>query len=74
MNHEALGVGLIGQQAEQVQVVDERVPRLKPLMSKGEDGPPPIREVLLVQLIVLAAFDGRSGRWTRLPERSSGNR
>lgn len=62
MDHEALGVGHVGQQAEQVQVVDEHACRvLAALDVEGEDGAAAVREVLLVQLVVLAAFDGRVG-------------
>ena len=62
VDHEALGVGHVGQQAEQVQVVDEHACRvLAALDVEGEDGAAAIREVLLVQLVILAAFDGRVG-------------
>ena len=62
VDDQRLGVGHVGQQGEQVQVVDEHASRvLATLDVEGEDGAGSVREVLLVQGVVRTALDGRVG-------------
>ena len=62
VDDEGLCVGHIGQQREQVQIVDEDASRiLSALDIEGEDGCAAVREVLLVQVVIRTARDGRVG-------------
>ena len=62
VDDEGLCVGHIGQQREQVQIVDEDASRiLSALDIEGEDGACSVREVLLVQVVIRTARDGRVG-------------
>ena len=62
VDDEGLCVGHIGQQREQEQIVDEDASRiLSALDIEGEDGACSVREVLLVQVVIRTARDGRVG-------------